>query len=109
MPPPFLCQLSELSELPSGIRCASMPPEVMGRVCVRAREAAGRGDRYEALQDGLICVCMLIPAGGLVVDHVCRSPGQVRHDVLHVQVEQLPGRDLVVHEHAGAAQELHGL
>ena len=52
---------------------------------------------------------MLIPAGDLVVDHVCRSPGQVRHDVLDVEREQFPGRYLVVHEHAGGAQELHGL
>ena len=33
----------------------------------------------------------------------------MRHDVLDVELEQLLGRDLVVHEHAGAAQELHGL
>lgn len=33
----------------------------------------------------------------------------MRHDVLDVVLEQLLGRDLVVHEHAGAAQELHGL
>ena len=33
----------------------------------------------------------------------------MRHDVLDIEFEQIPGRYLVVHEHAGAAQELHGL
>jgi len=33
----------------------------------------------------------------------------MRHDVLDVELEQRLGRDLVVHEHAGGAQELHGL
>lgn len=33
----------------------------------------------------------------------------MRHDVLDVVLEQRLGRDLVVHEHAGAAHELHGL
>ena len=41
MPPPFLCQLSELSELPSGIRCASMPAWAKGRVCARAKQQVG--------------------------------------------------------------------
>ena len=33
----------------------------------------------------------------------------MRHDVLDVEREQIPGRYLVVHKHAGATQELHGL
>jgi len=33
----------------------------------------------------------------------------MRHDMLDVELEQRLGRDLVVHEHAGGAQKLHGL
>lgn len=33
----------------------------------------------------------------------------MRHDVLDVELEHCLGRYFVVHEHAGGAQELHGL